>query len=669
MTRLRSMLPHAVLWLRVPPFTVRGLGVLAITAFVFALFLLALIPVGVAAQGRIRVVVEPAEVELQVDGTARLTAEVFDADGTQIEGASVIWVARTEVLTLDAAGVVTAHRPGVARVTAVYEGVPGFATVRVAQLPAGTVSASIGGPLLLGTSRPIEVEVRTDLGERLPAVGVRYESSAFNVARVDGVGRVTGVREGRAVIRAWVGEVSGQFAVDVKPNPSVWYRIDGAVPGESVRTGDVVRLRLVAERQDGTEVEGLEPHWSLDQPGGQIEGEGHDGVFVAEEPGTYIVTASTGPAIAHSVALRVEARQDEARLIKVGRGPIATHHSGDTWVFTGVDGHDYAYIGTFVHDWMKVWDVTDPSNPVLTDSVQVDARRINDVKIHPNNRLAIITREGASSRRNGIVLLDLSEPAHPVILSEYTETVTGGVHNVWIRGEEELVYACHNGTSELHILDISDPSNPSEVGRWGIDAEFKTLHDVIVQDGYAYLSYWDDGVITLDVGAGTHGGTPTEPTFVSQFKYPIGNTHVAWRHGRYLFVGDEIFPDDWDADSPIEARGYIHVLDMTDMDNPVEVARYEVPEAGAHNVWTEGDRLYVGYYQGGLRVLDISGELRGDLYRQGREMAVLKTTDANTTVPNWPMTWGAQLFKGNIYTSDLNSGLWIARLVETELVP
>jgi hypothetical protein len=376
-----------------------------------------------------------------------------------------------------------------------------------------------------------------------------------------------------------------------------------------------------------------------------------------------------GPAISQSVALSVEPRQEEARLIKVGRGPISTHHSGDTWVFAGLDGRDYAYIGTFLHDWMKVWDVTDPSNPALTDSIQVDARRINDVKIHPNNRLGVITREGASSRRNGIVILDLSEPAHPTILSEYTETVTGGVHNVWIRGEEELVYACHNGTSELHILDISDPSDPREVGRWGIDAEFKTLHDVIVQDGYAYLSYWDDGVITLDVGAGTHGGTPTEPAFVSQFKYPEGNTHVAWRHGRYLFVGDEIFPNDWDADSPIEARGYIHVLDMTDMENPVEVARYEVPEAGAHNVWAEGDRLYVGYYQAGLRVLDISGELRGDLYRQGRELAVLKTSDVDTTVPNWPMTWGAQLFEGTIFTSDLNSGLWIARLIETELVP
>jgi len=134
-------------------------------------------------------------------------------------------------------------------------------------------------------------------------------------------------------------------------------------------------------------------------------------------------------------------------------------------------------------------------------------------------------------------------------------------------------------------------------------------------------------------------------------------------------VGDEIFPPGWDPEKPIETRGYVHVIDVEDMDSPVEVAKYEVPEAGAHNIWVEDDKLYVGYYQAGLRVVDISGELRGDLYRQGRELAVLKTTDENSTVPNWGMTWGAQLHKGSIYTSDLNSGLWIARLQEGPLVP
>jgi len=68
-------------------------------------------------------------------------------------------------------------------------------------------------------------------------------------------------------------------------------------------------------------------------------------------------------------------------------------------------------------------------------------------------------------------------------------------------------------------------------------------------------------------------------------------------------------------------------------------------------------------------VVDISGELRGDLYAQGREIAWLKTTDEQTMVPDWPMTWGAQIFKVHIYTSDLNSGLWIARLQESPALP
>jgi hypothetical protein len=47
----------------------------------------------------------------------------------------------------------------------------------------------------------------------------------------------------------------------------------------------------------------------------------------------------------------------------------------------------------------------------------------------------------------------------------------------------------------------------------------------------------------------------------------------------------------------------------------------------------------------------------------------LKTSSPDAAVPNWSMTWGAQVFKGRIFTSDLFSGLWVLRLVEEELVP
>lgn len=620
---------------------------------------------GLSAQSGLQVTLEPTRLELLPGESATVAATVRDGGGVVAPGHEVAWQSTdAEVATVSDAGLVTAVSPGSARIAVIGPNrATAFVEVVVSARPAVAIEASLPGDAVVvaGGSAPLIWQVVDGAGHPVSEVsGLPSLTSADpGVARVDATARVFGVAPGRTSLDVRWSGVEGTFSTRI--DVSV---VEGAAPAltpelPAVRTGDVVRFSVG---------DGHFPAWSVSGAGAQIEAEGGEGVFVAEAPGRYEVVARVGEDVIETTVVQVAERTYEAELILEGRGPIASHHSGDMWVFEGVDGRDYVYVGTFLHDWMKVWDVTDPTGPVLTDSLQFDARRINDIKIHPNNRLGIATREGASNRRNGIVLLDLSEPAHPVILSEYTETVTGGVHNVWIDAGNEVVFAAHNGTREIHILDISDPAHVSEVGRWGLQNADRSLHDVIVQDGYLYASYWNDGIVMLDVGAGSHGGTPTEPVEVSRFAYPVGNTHVAWRAGRYLFIGDEIFPPGWDPDKAIHARGYIHVVDYQDPENPVEVGRYEVPEAGVHNIWIEGDRMYLGYYQAGLRVVDISGELRGDLYAQGREVARILTTDDDTTVPNWSMTWGAQIHKGRIYSSDLNSGLWITRLVERRTV-
>ena len=83
---------------------------------------------------------------------------------------------------------------------------------------------------------------------------------------------------------------------------------------------------------------------------------------------------------------------------------------------------------------------------------------------------------------------------------------------------------------------------------------------------------------------------------------------------------------------------------------------------GSHNYWVDGETLYAAFYNGGVRVVDISGELMGDLYKQGREIAWIVPEDPNGFVKNAPFTWGAQLHKGHIFYSDWNSGLWSAKV-------
>lgn len=603
-----------------------------------------------------RVEISPGVASFEVGEVMSFSAKAYDKDETEINDLLPRWhIAESKLATIDQEGSVRALAPGRVIVVAVMGGKPGYAEITIVDTSDSFLDAELPvSEILSGTSVPLQVT----LNGSIPQERLRYRSSDSSVATVGRDGRIHGKNPGSATVTVRTGKITTTLEVTVVDNPIVSYRI--AQTRYIVRQGDVVRFRIQGMDQNGETVEGLYPRWEASGGGAYLESEAADGVFVAEDITDYTITAQIGENIRQKIVLPVEPRVQKQTLSTIGRGVVANHHSADMWAFEGVDGRDYAYLGTYMHDWMKVFDITNPSRPILVDSLQVDARRINDVKIHSNNRLAVITREGASNRRNGIVILDLSVPAHPKILSEYTATVTGGVHNVWI--EQDLVYACHNGTNALHIIDISDPIRPREVGRWELNKTEKTLHDVIIQDGYAYVSYWDDGIVILDVGAGRYGGTQTNPVMVSRLSYPEGNTHVAWRHGRYLFVGDEIWPEDYDVSKPLDAKGHIHILDLSEIDHPVEVARYEVPDAGAHNIWIDEDRLYVGYYQGGLRVVDISGELRGELYNQGREIAHLLTTDDQSMVPGWPMTWGAQVFKGYIYSSDLNSGLWVTRL-------
>jgi len=316
----------------------------------------------------------------------------------------------------------------------------------------------------------------------------------------------------------------------------------------------------------------------------------------------------------------------------------------------------------------------------------VDARIINDVSTTADGKIAVITREGASSRKNGIVFLDTSDMAHPKIVSEYTLTVTGGVHSAFIDGH--YVYLTDDATGSMRVIDFRDVKNPREVARWQVDNPVVTtirtkegdettagryLHDLQVKDGLAYLAYWRDGLIILDVGNGIKGGSPEKPTLVSQLRFNhhelygngwLAGTHSVFRYKNYVFVGDEVFPPVFDIQGKarIPVRGIFHVVDVSDINSPRKVAEYSVPEAGAHNMWIEDDKMYVGYYNGGARVLDVSGELRGDLYRQGREIANLWTGHPEGLRPNMPFTWGAQPHKGLIYFNDINSGLWIVKL-------
>jgi hypothetical protein len=510
---------------------------------------------------------------------------------------------------------------------------------------------------------------------------VLWSSDAPAVVAVSPSGRMLAGRTGRATITARAGRARRSLMVEVVPNPVASLRIEPA--SSSARTGDVVRFAFRARDKQGRAVPDILPEWGLSPGNGQIDSEGR---FVADVPGNYRVTAGFGGKTAEAT-VQIRARDARRPATLVGRVPLKLR-AAEFWLHpNGRNG----YLST-IGDRVYAVDVSKPGAPVITDSVVVDARTINDVMTTEDGKYGVITREGASTRKNGIVILSFEDPAHPKAIAEFTETVTGGVHSTFIyRG---YVYLTDDATGSLRVIDIRDPYRPKQVARWQTrpDEAGNFLHDIDVKDGLAYLSYWNEGLVILDVGNGIKRGSPENPQLVSQYKYDLNSlyreveavggpgfirgTHTAWRAGKYVFVGDEVFsatPRPTEGGGVVglgRAYGRLHVIDVSNLERPQEVAYYEPKDGGSHNVWVAGDTLYLGDYQGGLRVLDISGDLRGDLLRQGREMAHVVTGDGDGVVPNAPNAWGAIYRNGLIYVPDINSGLWIVRVEsKSELVP
>jgi hypothetical protein len=646
-------------------------------------------PASSAGSPAFKVTISPAEVAVQVGDTVRLRATAVDSAGRPIKAVTVRWFnsgGRFEG-KVDSTGLVTGGSTGTLTVSALVSrpggGSPatGFARVTVLPQPAASLTFDREpGKLYAGQSLTVGAVPQAANGDR------RYDQVVWNsdapaVVAVGSTGRLSAARPGRATITARAGRASRSFAVTVIPNPVASVQIEPEFT--SARTGDVVRFAFRARNRSGRPVGDVLPEWSLSPGNAQIEPDGH---FVADLPGTYRITATfAGKTSDATVEVRPRDVRRPSKL--VGRVPIKLQ-AAEFWLHP--NGR-HGYLST-IGDRVYAIDVSNPAAPVITDSVVVDARTINDVMTTEDGKYGVLTREGASTRKNGIVILSFEDPAHPKPIAEFTETVTGGVHSTFIyRG---YIYLTDDATGSLRVIDIRDPYKPRQVARWQTreDEAGNFLHDIDIKDGLAYLSYWNEGLVILDVGNGLKGGSPENPQLVSQYKYDLNSlyreveavggpgfirgTHTAWRAGKYVFTGDEVFsatPRPTDGGGVIglgRAYGRLHVLDVSDIQRPREVAYYEPKDGGTHNVWVAGDTLYLGDYQGGLRVLDVSGDLRGDLLRQGREIAHVVTGDSTGAVPNAANAWGAIYRDGLVYVPDINSGLWIVKVEsKSELVP
>jgi uncharacterized protein YjdB len=631
--------------------------------------------------------ISPKAIDAHVGEKIKFSASAKDAAGNPIDEKPQVWFAAPfDLASADEAGEVTLHAPGKVMVGAVIAGKAGYATINVSdsKITSVEIEAPAYPSVVTGGAEKLNAVARTASGTPRTDVLIHWTSEKPTVASVDTAGLVTGLAAGSATIKATSEGVSGTLTLHVVRDATRKLAVQPA--STDARTGDVVHFSATALDSTGAHLKDPPVRWSLSSTGGGATVY-PDGGFVAEKAGTYVIMASSGQHSA-TASVVVRPRNVERDMEVVSHTSMPDLQMSEEWII----GH-HAYLAT-ITDKLFVYDIADPASPKLLDTLKVDARLINDISTTPDEKIGVFTREGASNRKNGIVFLDTSDASHLKVLSEYTATVTGGVHSAYIDGH--YVYLTDDASGSMRVIDFQDVKHPKEVARFeaqnptvvtmdtkhGTVTSGRYLHDLQIKDGLAYLAYWRDGLIILDVGNGMAGGSPENPKLVSQYRFNhyelygdgwLAGTHSVFRYKNYLFVGDEVFPAIFELDNRdrIPVRAICHVMDISDIKHPREVAQYEVPEGGSHNFWAANDMLYEGYYSGGARVLDISGELRGDLYRQGREIARFWTGDSKGFRPNLPFTWGGQpcsvtcdspLLNSLMYFNDIHTGLWITKL-------
>ncbi len=176
---------------------------------------------------------------------------------------------------------------------------------------------------------------------------------------------------------------------------------------------------------------------------------------------------------------------------------------------------------------------------------------------------------GHMSPPHGTSIVDVSDPASPVILSELTAGPHSHTHKVRTVGHLMLTNRENADKRSglpyteggLTVWDVSDPRRPEELSFFPVEGA--GIHRFDFDGRYAYLSasmagYQNNIVLILDLQ------DPRRPKEVSRW----------WMPGQWIEGG--------------------------------EVPSWGSRGVGCHHPLRFGDRLYVGYMHGGIVILDVS---------------------------------------------------------------
>lgn len=163
-----------------------------------------------------------------------------------------------------------------------------------------------------------------------------------------------------------------------------------------------------------------------------------------------------------------------------------------------IDGH-YAYLGmngNSPYSW-RIIDIADPLYPVQLGQYMTSQPSGSYWQSHDG----YVKRDTAyvAFLSSGFSIVDLRAKGYPRKISDviYPGAFT---HNCWPSENGQYLFTTDETFGgHLRVWDIRDPAGPVQAAEWKPPGRSTIIHNVQVKGDYAYVSYYADGVVILDI--------------------------------------------------------------------------------------------------------------------------------------------------------------------------
>ncbi len=352
-------------------------------------------------------------------------------------------------------------------------------------------------------------------------------------------------------------------------------------------------------------------------------------------------------------------------LSHIDLGAMSAQAGNDVWGWTDSEtGKEYALMG--LADGTAFVDLSDPVNPAYLGKLPTHtvATVWRDVKVYGNYAFIVSEADGHGMQVFDLARLrDVAPTQGPVEFdADAHYDRVGQVHNIAMSDMTGLAIIVGNREREgcsggLHLVDVTEPLNPTLVGCFGEDGYTHDVQCVVYHgpdaayDGHEICFASNEDTVTIvDVT------DRAAPVMLSQAVYPNpAYTHQGWltEDFRYFIGNDEL-----------DEQRYGHntrslIFDVSDLDAPEFVAPYLSPLPSIdHNLYVRGDVVYEANYRSGLRLLDARRVAEGEL----EEIGYFDTfpTDDNGQFGG---AWSTYPYfaSGTVLISDMQRGLFVVR--------